>query len=480
MNNHEIISSEKAKDSYNSKDFIEFKKRITRLVDDLLKLRPKESFDVNSYSVDQDEKVEIELESDNVIVKFITVEPFTLEEIVRFLENFHKKYSSYSMPMLCETFLDSISFHTSQRSEDSYTSFKRQGFVSLEIQKSLMGTYSLKVKTSIERFDDHFESFITEILPIVFPERQIRPTYAAKTKADSEKDSAFHEGFTKNYSSWVTKNQEFFSLLGCQVVTEGTLSWDDLRGLDELKAQIMKNVIEPIKRDALYKKIASQVSSTPLNLLPKGVLFYGPPGVGKTWSLKVIASESKIPVVIMPFSAVLSKWYGESERILRSIFEKCNLADKLILMIDELDALARNRQDSHEATSRIVSILLSEIDGLSSKGNVLVLGSANNLSLIDKALLDRFDIKIEFKMPNPEALKEVFRYYAKHLSDEDVNMIVPRLEGFNFRKIAQFCKEVLREFVSSLDLSQLEAPEPPLPKADLYIKVLEELKKRQD
>lgn len=191
-------------------------------------------------------------------------------------------------------------------------------------------------------------------------------------------------------------------------------------------------------------------------MLPKGILFYGPPGCGKTWSMKIITSEVKIPVVILPFSSVLTKWYGESENILREILDRCKNAGKMVLMIDELDALARHRGESHETTARLVSILLTEMDGLTTKGDILIIGSVNDLSLVDKAVLDRFDVKIEFKMPTFEQLKAVFKDYARHL-------------------IAQFCREVVRDYVSRLDLNQLEAVEPPLPKKEDYLKILSKI-----
>ncbi|GAB5045932.1 hypothetical protein TdN_03240 [Thermodesulfovibrio sp. TK110] len=191
--------------------------------------------------------------------------------------------------------------------------------------------------------------------------------------------------------------------------------------------------------------------------------------------MKIITSEVKIPVVILPFSSVLTKWYGESENILREILDRCKNAGKMVLMIDELDALARHRGESHETTARLVSILLTEMDGLTTKGDILIIGSVNDLSLVDKAVLDRFDVKIEFKMPTFEQLKAVFKYYARHLNDSDVDYIVSHFEGWNFRKIAQFCREVVRDYVSRLDLNQLEAVEPPLPKKEDYLKILSKI-----
>ena len=141
----------------------------------------------------------------------------------------------------------------------------------------------------------------------------------------------------------------------------------------------------------------------------------------------------------------------------------------MILMIDELDALAKKRNESHETTARMVSILLSEMDGLAESNQVLLVGSANNLESIDRAILDRFDLKIEFGLPDRAQLHAALAYYAMQLSPDDVAELVQHLEGWNFRQIAQLAEEVVRSYVSNLDLSQLEAGDPPLPRKEDYL-----------
>jgi len=136
--------------------------------------------------------------------------------------------------------------------------------------------------------------------------------------------------------------------------------------------------------------------SARLNLLPRGVLLHGPPGTGKTWSMRALAGEAGLPVVELPIDGVLTKWYGESERRLASVFRLCRQAGRMILLIDEIDALARHRRDAHEASARLVSILLMELDGLGGAGDLVLVGAANELSGIDAAVLSRFDVQIEF------------------------------------------------------------------------------------
>jgi SpoVK/Ycf46/Vps4 family AAA+-type ATPase len=214
----------------------------------------------------------------------------------------------------------------------------------------------------------------------------------------------------------------------------------------------------------------------PVNVLPRGVLLHGPPGCGKTWSMKVIAAEAGLPVVVLPCDAVLSKWYGESENRLAGVFGLCRQAGRMILLIDELDALARHRSESHETTARMVSILLSEMDGMAESSEVLLVGSANDVESIDRAVLDRFDLTIEFGLPGPSQLQAALAYYAKHLSEDEVAELAARLDGWNFRKLARFAEDVVRSYVSGLDLRLLEAKDAPLPRKEDYLAALERLR----
>lgn len=173
-----------------------------------------------------------------------------------------------------------------------------------------------------------------------------------------------------------------------------------------------------------------------------------------------------------PVGGLLTKWFGESERQLIRLFERACEAAPVILLVDELDALGRKRADSHETTSRLVSILLSQIDGLQGRSSVVIVGAVNDESLVDNALLDRFSVRIRYKMPSPQALAKVFRYYARHLTETEAAEVSGHMRGWNFRRVAQFAEEALRRFVSALDLSQIDAPEPPLPSVVTYVDLL--------
>jgi SpoVK/Ycf46/Vps4 family AAA+-type ATPase len=188
--------------------------------------------------------------------------------------------------------------------------------------------------------------------------------------------------------------------------------------------------------------------------------------------MRVSAGEAGLPVVVLPCEAVLTKWCGESEKRLASVFAECRMAGRMILLIDEIDALAKHRSEVHETTARMVSILLSEMEGLSESNQILLVGSANNLESIDRAVLDRFDLKIEFGLPDHDQLHAALAYYAAQLSADDVTEVAQHIEGWNFRRIARFAEDVVRRYVSNLDLNLLQAAEPPLPRKEDYLAAL--------
>lgn len=147
----------------------------------------------------------------------------------------------------------------------------------------------------------------------------------------------------------------------------------------------------------------------------------------------------------------------------------CRDAGQMIMLVDELDAVARHRVESHETTSRLVSILLSEMDGLAELNQVFLVGSANNLESIDRAVLDRFDLKIEFGLPDRNQLHAALTYSAKHLSTDyvaEASGATRRLEFPQDRPVSgrghtKACREP--------GLNVLEAGEPPLPRKEDYL-----------
>ncbi len=437
-------------------DFIAFKKRILRLAQSLIDARRSAHLQRPSTLLDNEEKIEIKLESEKVSV---TITTFGLSQYVlaALANNFHRKYSQYGFQPLFADFTGSaFTLKKSRETEHGFRSYYLEEQTQLQFLPYRHGLSLVIIETNLRDFTDHFESFVTESVQALFPSTQ-----KTEHKEAAEADETWEKNFAYRFES-----------AGCTVVKPGQFSWKDIAGYEDIKERLKQNLVIPLEREHLYQKIAKRVTSHECAVFPSAILLYGPPGCGKTRSMKVIGSEIGLPVVIFPFQAVLTKWYGESESKLTRLFEIAREAGKMILLIDELDALAKKRGESFETTARLTSILLNELDGLQEQTYLLIIGATNDPQQLDSAVLDRFDVKIHFPKPDISQIKKVLSYYARHLRQEEINDIVPSMEGWSIRQISRFCKEVLRQYVSGLDLSQLEAEDPPLPRKEDYLKLL--------
>lgn len=179
------------------------------------------------------------------------------------------------------------------------------------------------------------------------------------------------------------------------------LDWNYLAGYDSVKRNIEDTVLLALTHGHVYDQITKATRMKNETNRPKCVLFEGPPGCGKTTSAKIISQQVNIPLVYMPLEAIMSKYYGESEQKLASIFEAAQAMGSVILFIDEVDSLATSRESGlHEATRRILSTLLRKIDSFESDGEVLVICATNRKKDLDPALLSRTDLSIRFELPD--------------------------------------------------------------------------------
>lgn len=195
--------------------------------------------------------------------------------------------------------------------------------------------------------------------------------------------------------------------------------WDDVGGLEYVKQQLREAVEWPIKDAESFKRMGI----TP----PKGVILIGPPGCGKTLLAKAIATESEANFISIKGPEVLSKWVGESEKAIREVFRKARQASPAIVFFDEIDAIAPRRGMTHDSnvTSRVISQLLTEMDGLEMLRDVVVIAATNAPEIIDSALLrvGRFDRIIYVGAPDFESRKKIFEIYTKNMPlAEDVNL----------------------------------------------------------
>jgi transitional endoplasmic reticulum ATPase len=214
------------------------------------------------------------------------------------------------------------------------------------------------------------------------------------------------------------------------------IKWDDVGGLADVKQELMEAVEWPLK----YQGIFTYADATP----PKGILLYGPPGTGKTLLAKAAANESEANFISIKGPELLSKWVGESEKGVREIFRKARQAAPCIIFFDELDAIAPVRGadfgDSH-VTERVISQLLTELDGLEILANVLVIGATNRPDIIDAALLrpGRFDRLLFVPPPDYDSRIKIIEIHVKKkplAADFKIEEMAANTDGYTGADIA--------------------------------------------
>jgi len=208
------------------------------------------------------------------------------------------------------------------------------------------------------------------------------------------------------------------------------VKWDDVGGLVEVKRELQEAVEWPMKYPVLYEKLGHK--------MPRGILLHGPSGTGKTLLAKAVATESEANFVSVRGPELLSKWVGESERGIREIFRRARQASPCVIFFDEIDSIAPIRGVGGETavTERVVSQLLTELDGMENMRGVVVLAATNRPDMIDTALLrpGRFDKIIQIPMPDKESRKSILAINAKEIPIVDD----PKSSGYvDIEKIAE-------------------------------------------
>lgn len=236
------------------------------------------------------------------------------------------------------------------------------------------------------------------------------------------------------------------------------VKWEDIGGLETIKQELREAVEWPLK----YQGMFAYADATP----PKGILLYGPPGTGKTLMAKATANESEANFISIKGPELLSKWVGESEKGVREVFRKARQAAPCIIFFDEIDAIAPERGRDFGAshvTERVISQILTELDGLEVLTNVVVIAATNRPDIIDSALLrpGRFDRLLYVPPPDYESRKQIIRIHTKKkplADDTKIDNLATKMDGYTGADIAAVASAAvmlaLREHISKYEKPQ--------------------------
>jgi transitional endoplasmic reticulum ATPase len=232
------------------------------------------------------------------------------------------------------------------------------------------------------------------------------------------------------------------------------VAYEDIGGLKEEIQKVREMIELPLRHPEIFEKLGIEA--------PKGVLLYGPPGTGKTLLAKAVANESNAHFISISGPEIMSKFYGESEARLREIFKEAKEKAPSIIFIDEIDSIAPKREEvTGEVERRVVSQLLSLMDGLEARGKVIVIAATNRPNAIDPALRrpGRFDREIEIKVPDKRGRLEILQIHTRNMpldTDVDQDRVAAVTHGFVGADLEYLCKEAamkcLRRLLPELNL----------------------------
>jgi transitional endoplasmic reticulum ATPase len=216
--------------------------------------------------------------------------------------------------------------------------------------------------------------------------------------------------------------------------------WDEVGGLEEVKEELKEAVEWPLKNPEVFRRLGTQP--------PKGVLLIGPSGCGKTMLVRAVATESEANFISIKGPEVFSKWVGESERAIREVFRKARMASPAVIFFDEVDSLVPRRELGYGddgVTERVISQLLTEMDGIIPLENIIVIAATNRPDIIDPAVLrpGRFDRLIYVPEPDEAARLEIFKIHTKNMPlSNDMDIKEHRMtKGYSGADISSICRE---------------------------------------
>jgi len=236
-----------------------------------------------------------------------------------------------------------------------------------------------------------------------------------------------------------------------------TVHWDDIGDLEDAKQELKESVEWPLKNPDVFKRMGINP--------PKGILLFGPPGCGKTLLARAVATESEANFISIKGPEVFSKWVGESERAIREVFRKARMSAPAIIFFDEIDALVPRRGAGYAdsgVTERVISQLLTEIDGIETLQEVIVLAATNRPDILDPAVMrpGRLDRMIYVPEPNEEGRLQIFKIHTRDMplaKDVDLQELARLTKGYSGADIESVCREAaiiaLRRDINSKEVT---------------------------
>ncbi|XP_050228443.1 cell division cycle protein 48 homolog [Mercurialis annua] len=254
-------------------------------------------------------------------------------------------------------------------------------------------------------------------------------------------------------NSMAVTNEHFDTALGISnpsalretVVEVPNVSWEDVGGLETVKRELQETVQYPVEHPEKFEKFGMSPS--------KGVLFYGPPGCGKTLLAKAIANECQANFISIKGPELLTMWFGESEANVREIFDKARQSAPCVLFFDELDSIATQRGssggDAGGAGDRVLNQLLTEMDGMSAKKTVFIIGATNRPDIIDSALLrpGRLDQLIYIPLPDEDSRHQILKACLRKspvAKDVDLRLLAKYTQGFSGADLTEICQRACK------------------------------------
>ncbi|CAB9501036.1 Transitional endoplasmic reticulum ATPase [Seminavis robusta] len=235
------------------------------------------------------------------------------------------------------------------------------------------------------------------------------------------------------------------------------IKWEDIGGLEETKRELQEMVRYPIEHRHLFERFGMQAS--------RGVLFYGPPGCGKTLMAKAIANECGANFISVKGPELLNMWFGGSEANVRNLFDKARAASPCILFFDEMDSIARARGGSSggssETSDRVINQILSEIDGMGSGKTLFIIGATNRPDILDPGIMrpGRLDQLIYIPLPDYESRVSIFKASLRKspvAEDIDMEMLAKVTDGFSGADITEICQRAAKNAIRDSITAQIE------------------------